>query len=42
MIKPNGMNNPFPFFSTEKNPNGCCDGYMWDSIVDNCVGMFSK
>lgn len=29
------------FYSTEQNPQGCCDGYMWDSHVDNCVGMYS-
>nr|XP_034331943.1 uncharacterized protein LOC117691026 [Crassostrea gigas] len=23
--------------STEQNPHGCCDGYKWDSAVDNCV-----
>lgn len=29
------------FYRTEQNPHGCCDGYMWDSVVDNCVGMYS-
>lgn len=28
-------------YSTEQNPNGCCDGYMWNSAVGNCVGMVS-
>lgn len=25
--------------STEQNPHGCCDGYMWDSAVGNCISM---
>lgn len=28
-------------YSNEQNPHGCCDGYMWDSAVDNCVGMLT-
>lgn len=28
-------------YSTVQNPHGCCDGYMWDSAVGNCVGMVS-
>lgn len=31
----------FLMYSTDQNPHGCCDGYLWDSVVDNCVGMYS-
>lgn len=34
-------NQTFPTYSTEQNPHGCCDGYMWDSAVDNCIGIFT-
>lgn len=27
--------------STAQNPYGCCDGYIWDSAVDNCAGRLS-
>lgn len=37
----NGIIKYFPTYSTEQNPQGCCDGYMWDSDVDNCVGIFT-
>lgn len=29
------------FYRTEQNPNGCCDGYKWDSAVYSCVGLYS-
>lgn len=29
------------FHSTMQNPHGCCDGYKWESGVNNCVGMYS-
>lgn len=31
----------FLMYSTAQNPHGCCDGYLWDSADDNCVGMYS-
>lgn len=26
--------------STQQNIHGCCDGYMWDSVGNDCVSMF--
>lgn len=26
--------------STQQNIHGCCDGYKWDSVDNDCVSMF--
>lgn len=28
-----------PVSSTTENTHGCCDGYEWDAVKNDCVGM---
>lgn len=28
-----------PVPSTPENTHGCCDGYSWDAVKKDCVGM---
>lgn len=28
-----------PVPSTPENTHGCCDGYSWDDVKKDCVGM---